>query len=338
MIREKKDFDLTSYNTFRLPMTAARFIEYDTPADLSYLYDRGIFKKRWMHIGAGSNQLFATPYYDGTVLHRASSLAVHTDCLGNGIVSVTADAGYVLDRLIDLLAGRDIYGIENLSGIPGELGAGAVQNVGAYGVELGDRISLVSVFDTHEGIMKSFSRDECHYGYRVSRFKTGNDAGRYIVTAVTLHLTSKPSPVLTYGPLQELEHDASPAVIRDRVLQIRASKLPSVEDYGSAGSYFKNPVVSEDKFSKASEQSGLTIPYHVTDDGHYKVSAAWLIDHSGLKGSCAGDAALWPGQPLVIYNKGAASAGDIIELEQLIAAGVKSKFGIELNPEVQRIE
>lgn len=331
--------DLTGRNTFRLPMTARSLVDYDVSTDLDLLWRRGIFRQPWFHIGSGSNLLFASRYYDGVILHSAIRvMEIYPDSDDHDTVFVKLGAGLVLDEVIGELVGGGLYGLENLSGIPGEVGAGAVQNVGAYGVEFGDRIISVEVFDTVTGDHIIIPHDECRYGYRESRFKTGSDAGRYIVTYVTVRMTRNPETVLTYGPLSELPSDTSPADIRRHVMAVRAGKLPDIAEYGSAGSYFKNPVVTGQILNAVTLSYGAPVPAHEAGYGLYKISAAWLIDHAGLKGSRCGGAALWPLQPLVIYNMGDATAADVIALEHEITGRVKERFGICLEPEVQRVQ
>lgn len=340
MIREKTDFDLTRFNTFRLPMMAARFVEYDDTADLATLFGSGAFASPWLHLGGGSNLLFATARYEGLVLHRAYRGDNPLTGLREGDEPqlVVAPAAIDLDQLAEMTAQMGLYGLENLSGIPGQLGAGVVQNVGAYGVELGQIVDSVETFDTQNGTVGWISADDCAFGYRTSAFKNGGPLqGRCIVTAVKLRLSRSASPVLTYGSLAALAPDASPMTVREAVLDIRRSKLPDVEAYGSAGSYFKNPVVDASAYARACSMSGLEIPSHTTADGRHKLSAAWLIDKSGLKGTTEGGAALWPTQPLVIYNRDNATATDVLRLQHHIVDTVLNRFGIELHPEVQRI-
>ncbi len=329
--------DLTSHNTFGLHATARMYIEYDSPEDLKELYHKGLFKSQWIHIGAGSNLLFAVQNYDGAVLHSGIKNIVVADSATPGEIELTLGAGLVLDEVIADFSEQGYYGIENLSGIPGEVGAGAVQNVGAYGVEFADRIVAVHVFDTRTGETVIFDRERCRYGYRESLFKTGSDSGRYIVTHVRISLSRNMEPVLTYGSLSTLAHDTLPSVIRGAVLAIRASKLPDPKEYGSAGSYFKNPVISPEAFDFACKMYGSEIPFHQTSSGLMKVSAAWLIDRTGLKGERCGGAALWHSQPLVIYNAGNATASDVVKLQQIIVERVRERFGITLIPEVQRV-
>lgn len=330
--------DMTGRNTFGLRMTADTFVEYTAPDDLAELSRRGVFGGPWLHIGVGSNLLFATERYRGTVLHSAIRSVTSETSELDGDVVLRVGAGVTLDQLAEHTAARGWYGLENLSGIPGEAGAGAVQNVGAYGVELSDRIVSVTVFDTLTGEPATLEAGECGYGYRSSRFKCGPDAGRFIVTEVSLRLTSRCSPVLIYGPLTHLPADATPSAVRAAVLAVRDSKLPDPARHGSAGSYFKNPVVSLDEYEAACSRAGQAIPAHETTDGRRKLSAAWLIDKAGLKGESCGGAALWPGQPLVIYNTGCATSADVIALRDRIVCRVSDVYGITLYPEVQQVD
>ena len=269
--------------------------------------------------------------------------------------------------------------MENLSYIPGEVGASAVQNIGAYGVEVKDVIHKVYCYDTLEEEFVSFSVEECGYGYRDSIFKNPEIKGRYIVTHVVFTLSREPQPRLDYAHLKEAVAEAAslssdprlpggrhplaeggmslpsdttsafdarvtPAIIRKVIIKIRKEKLPEPSVVGSAGSFFKNPVISLEHFARiesaarAEHGPDYKVPHYNLPDGPVKVPAAWMIEQCGWKGKRSGGAAVWDKQPLVIVNyTGNAYPEEIIGLEKRIIASVKAKFGVDLHPEVEHV-
>ena len=228
-----------------------------------------------------------------------------------------------------------ISGMENLSYIPGEVGASAVQNVGAYGVEAKDVIDTVRAIKIADGSERIFTNAECRYGYRDSIFK--NDLrGQYIITHVVYKLNKHFEPKLDYGNLRsEVSEPATPMSIREAVIRIRKQKLPEVSELGSAGSFFKNPVVPREKYDEIAA-SYERVP-HFEQDGGIKIPAAWLIEQCGWKGKSLGGARCYEKQPLVLVNAGNATPEDIINLASAICADVKAKFNITISPEVNYI-
>ena len=332
MIKEF-DFDLSAHNTFRMKVKCACFIEYNSIEELESLpWDE--LPKPVKHIGGGSNLLF-TSDFPGTILHSAIRNVKYID-LGLDEVPVLAGSGVKWDALVEELCGHGLWGAENLSLIPGEVGAAAVQNIGAYGVEFKDIVKGVSCYDIQERRRCKFTVNECGYGYRESMFKEAAD--RYIITSVLLRLSRSPRPRLEYKGLAGIDA-SSPASIREAVIGIRRTKLPDPEDLGSAGSFFKNPVISATDFLRIIQAAGEeNVPHYVLDGGMIKVPAAWLIDRCGFKGEKEGGAAVYEKQPLVIVNAtGSASPGDVLELERRIIASVHARFGVTLHPEVEHI-
>jgi UDP-N-acetylmuramate dehydrogenase len=261
-------------------------------------------------------------------------------------VLVSVGAGVVFDDFCDWAAKEGLWGVENLSYIPGEVGASAVQNIGAYGVEVKDVIRTVYCYDTIEEEFVSFSVEECGYGYRDSIFKKPEIRGRYIVTHVVFAISREPMPQLGYGHLKDAvgEGALTPALIRKVIIKIRKEKLPEPSVMGSAGSFFKNPVISAEHFArieamvKADQGPDAKVPHYDLPDGTVKVPAAWMIEQCGWKGRRSGGAAVYDKQPLVIVNyTGDAYPEEIIGLEKRIIASVQTKFGIELYPEVDHI-
>ena len=286
-------------------------------------------------------------------------------------VFVSVGAGVIFDDFCNWAAKEGLWGVENLSYIPGEVGASAVQNIGAYGVEVKDVIHRVYCYDTVEEEFVNFSVEECGYGYRDSIFKNPEIKGRYIVTHVVFALSRTPQPHLDYGHLKEAVFAAmnktaaqagsdenkveqpviadqignlTPSLIRRVIIKIRKEKLPEPSVMGSAGSFFKNPVISAEHFArietaaKAEPGPEYKVPHYDLPDGTIKIPAAWMIEQCGWKGRRSGNAAVYDKQPLVIVNyTGEAYPEEIIGLEKRIIESVKKKFDIELYPEVDHI-
>ena len=338
-----ENYDLGAHNTFGMKVKAALYIEYDSVDELMSL-DYKSLPQPIFHIGAGSNLLF-TKDFPGTVLHSNIKYIKYVD-MGLDEVLLTVGSGVVFDDFIANVAGNGLWGPENLSLIPGEVGAAAVQNIGAYGVEAKDIISGVVCLDTKDWTKTVFKVGECAYGYRDSRFK--HERGRYIITSVLFRVTRKYSPKLDYGGVRNaLEgydlNALKPTDIREAIIRIRNAKLPDPAEIGSAGSFFKNPVISREHFERilnaeCPQGSHADIPHYDLPDGTVKVPAAWLIDQCGFRGKKLGGAQVYEKQPLVIVNaSGSASPEDVLALENEIIAKVKEKYDIVLHPEVDHI-
>ena len=338
-----ENYDLGAHNTFGMKVKAALYIEYDNVDELMSL-DYKSLPQPIFHIGAGSNLLF-TKDFPGTVLHSNIKYIKYVD-MGLDEVLLTVGSGVVFDDFIANVAGNGLWGPENLSLIPGEVGAAAVQNIGAYGVEAKDIISGVVCLDTKDWTKTVFKVGECGYGYRDSRFK--HERGRYIITSVLFRVTRKYSPKLDYGGVRNaLEgydlNALKPTDIREAIIRIRNAKLPDPAEIGSAGSFFKNPVISREHFERilnaeCPQGSHADIPHYDLPDGTVKVPAAWLIDQCGFRGKKLGGAQVYEKQPLVIVNaSGSATPEDVLALENEIIAKVKEKYDIVLHPEVDHI-
>ena len=316
----------------------ALYLEYDNVADLEAL-DFDSLPRPLLSIGEGSNLLF-TRDFPGTVLCSKISYVKFFD-LGLDEVPVAAGAGVKFDDLCARMCAEGLWGLENLSLIPGTAGAAAVQNIGAYGVEFKDIASGVSCFDIEKRSKCSFKVEECAYGYRDSFFKWPENKERYIITGVLLRLSRKPAPRLDYGALRSFfpEGDpASPQEVREAVIRTRREKLPDPLEIGSAGSFFKNPVVPREHFEAIAAAEEGTVPHYDLPDGSVKIPAAWMIDRLGFKGKRLGGAAVHEKQPLVLINAtGDASAADILALEKEICDAVEQRFGIRLHPEVEHL-
>ncbi len=333
-------------NTFGMKVKARCFIEYDSVADLVDIEFEELARPV-LHIGGGSNLLF-TDDFKGTVLH--SKIDFIEIIVEGQEVLVSVGAGVVFDDFCAWAAKEGLWGVENLSYIPGEVGASAVQNIGAYGVEVKDVIRRVYCYDTVDEEFVNFDVDECEYGYRDSVFKDPEIKGRYVVTHVVFALSRTPQPRLDYGHLKEAvglnanPDLVTPALIRKVIIKIRKEKLPEPSVMGSAGSFFKNPVISMADFQRieaaamAELGADYKVPHYDLPDGTVKVPAAWMIEQCGWKGRRSGGAAVWEKQPLVIVNyTGEAYPEEIVGLEKRIIASVKAKFGVELHPEVEHL-
>lgn len=340
MITVTENFDIRHCNTFGIDVSCRRWVEYDSPSDLWQIGDMA-GEPRTMCIGEGSNLLF-TGDFDGTLLH-SRILGIEATVEHSGDMLVTAGSGVKFDDLIEHTCACGRSGLENLTDIPGQVGASAVQNIGAYGVEAKDVIDSVECYDTAARKIVRLSASDCHFAYRDSLFK--HERGRFIVTSVTFRLHKDATPAVGYGNLSAALGDEppTPANIRRVVREIRASKLPPLPQVGSAGSFFKNPVVDAAKFEAvrtiASAMAGqaVTVPHYPLPGGEVKIPAAWLIERCGWKGYRDGNAAVWEKQPLIIVNLGGATPDEILRLERKVTESVESTFGIHLSPEVDHV-
>lgn len=333
-MKDIRHCSLLPYNTFGIDVYADRFIEYDTEDELRQVVSL-LSDTPYLHIGGGSNLLFTTDF-KGIVLHSAiKGLTVVEE--NDEHVLVRVGAAEVWDDVVAYCIGQNWSGVENLSLIPGEVGASAVQNIGAYGVEVKDAIERVETIDLTNGESRVFGVDECHYGYRESVFKN-ELKGRYAVTYVTYSLNKRFTPHLDYGNIrQQLDgvDVVTPAVVREAVIRIRQSKLPDPKVQGNAGSFFKNPVVDRDCYERLATLYP-SMPHYEAENG-VKIPAGWMIDQCGWKGKSMGKAGVNPLQALVLVNLGGATGEEILQLCQAICNDVYQKFGVRISPEVNII-
>ena len=338
MIIRHEAYDLSAQNTFGMKVSCRLYVEVTEPEDLLTL-DFDALPQPLFVMGGGSNLLF-TGDFPGTVLHLCNK-GCHSERSEESVL-VRVAAGVVFDDFCAWAASEGLWGPENLSLIPGEVGASAVQNIGAYGVEAKDIIETVHAFDRQERRFVDIPGADCGYGYRTSLFKTAWK-GRYIINAVTFRLSTVPQPKLDYGGVRKALGDREPApqVIRDTIIEIREQKLPDPKEIGSAGSFFCNPVIDRDHFerivaiAKAENGPEYEVPHYDVGE-KVKVPAAWMIDQCGFKGMRLGGAQVYPKQPLVIVNAtGAATPEEIVALERRVIDTIKQKYGIELHPEVE---
>lgn len=334
MINIRENISLKPYHTFGMDVTTRYFAEYNTVEDLRSLLISPIIRDNiYLQIGGGSNLLF-TKDYPGVILHSKIDNIIATEQADAIIVKV--GAGVVWDDFVAYAVSNNWCGAENLSYIPGEVGASAVQNVGAYGVEAKDIITRVFAIDIETGAERVFTNDECQYGYRSSIFKS-QLKGQYIITHVEYKLSKTPLFNLEYGNLKTINReDLTLQKVRDSIIEIRRQKLPEPKEIGSAGSFFINPIVDMPLLENLQKQYP-GIVYYLQPNNKVKLSAAWLIDNAGWHGKRVGGAAVYPKQCLVLINENNATPENVIELASQIKKSVYDKYGVEITPEVNYI-
>lgn len=336
MIRVFENADLSGRNSFHVAQHAARLIEFDNQSELPEIFGK-LAPERWMVLSGGNNILF-TKDYDGTLLTPCGrDIEIRSD---DG-TEVTADveAGVEWDDLVAWAVDNGLWGIENLSLIPGKVGAAPVQNIGAYGAEAKDAIRSVTMYFPEQGNFVTLAAEHCAFGYRESVFKH-TLRGRVIITSVEFRLSRTPRPNLGYGDvIREVEARGGATLrnIRDAICSIRRAKLPDPAVTGNAGSFFKNPVVDIAVAERLqAEYPGMPM-YPVAESGKVKLAAGWLIDKAGMKGHREGHVGVHDRQALVLINTGGATGGEVIEFAHKVQRRVHEKFGIEIDTEVNII-
>lgn len=338
-----KDFDLTPMTTIGVHAKARLYAEYTSVRELTWISRQPEYlNNEVFHLGGGSNLLFVHDF-NGLVLHsRIMERTIYRK--DDQTVYAIAGAGENWADFVRWTIDQGLAGLENLSGIPGCVGAAPVQNVGAYGVEAGDCIHAVEVFDTESRKTLRLTPEQCQFGYRDSRFKH-DWRGRFIVVRVSFRLTpSQEASHLNYGPLktlaENLGHHPSPSEVAAEVIRIRDSKLPDPAKTGSAGSFFKNPIVHRYYYEQEMLRDWGEIPCYPVDGqpDMVKIPAGWLIEHAGMKGARVGGAFVYPKQCLVIANDGGATAYDVMTLAKKVTDTVRRQFGVELLPEVNYVD
>lgn len=332
---KQENYPLLSHNTFGMDVTASCFLEYRSVGELRQWIADGCITSPYLHIGSGSNLLF-TKNYEGVVLHSCIDSIERVEETATN-VSLRVGAGVVWDDFVAYCVEHNWYGVENLSLIPGEVGASAVQNIGAYGVEVKDLITTVETINIR-GEESLYRVEDCGYAYRDSLFKR-TDMKDVFVTYVTFRLSKEAQYKLDYGTIrQELENypALTLANVRHAIIAIREAKLPDPQVMGNAGSFFMNPIVPRAKL-EALQQEYPRIPFYELDADRVKIPAGWMIDQCGWKGKALGPAAVHDKQALVLVNRGGATGADIIALSDAVRASVKAQFGIDIHPEVNFI-
>jgi UDP-N-acetylmuramate dehydrogenase len=335
-----ENYPLQDLTTFHAKVFAKYFTEFSSAAELKEILSSPQIKsKPYMILGGGSNVLF-TGDYNGVIIRNAIK---GFNVIGEDQESIyiRANAGEKWHDFVMYCVNNNYGGIENLSLIPGTVGAGPIQNIGAYGVELKDVLHEVEAMNVKTLELRKFTNAECKFGYRESIFKSA-EKGNYVILAVTLKLIKNSGKVnVSYGSLNKELEDAGikqPTIkdVSNTVIKIRSSKLPDPAKIGNAGSFFKNPIIDNSLFDKIKSQYN-DIVFFPAHQGHTKLAAGWLIEHCGWKGKRIGDAGVHKDQALVLVNYGNATGKEIYDLSTQVIASVKEKFGVELEREVNMI-
>lgn len=334
---------LLAHNTFGIDARCSRFLEYASVEEAQQvallLREEGL---PYIIVGEGSN-LLLTKDYDGIVVHSAilGFKEVSLDGANADEVYVSYGSGVTWDDVVAESVSNGWHGAENLSLIPGEVGASAIQNIGAYGAEAKDLIYKVEAVEIATGKVVEFGVDECAYSYRQSRFKH-EWKNKYLITHVTYRFSRHYSPDLDYGNIRQalaakgVDGIPSPELLRQTIIEIRQAKLPDPKVMGNAGSFFMNPIVGRDVYERLAAQYEA-MPHYVVDSDHIKIPAGWMIEQCGWKGKSLGRAGVHDRQALVLVNRGGATGNEVVALYEQIIKDVKAKFGIEIHPEVNVI-
>lgn len=334
-MKDLRNYNLLSHNTFGIDVECNRFVNFETAEEIhSFIANRTDSDLPTLVIGEGSNLLF-TQNYPATILHSAIKGIETTPC-SEGIF-VRCGSGEHWDDVVDYCVSSGWSGLENMSYIPGTVGASAVQNIGAYGSEAKDVIYRIEAIDLSNGKSVTFKNEDCNYSYRKSNFKT-IWKGRFFITHVTYLVKKEFRPNVRYGNIKAVLAEKGIEVptlsqLREVIIEIRKSKLPEPSEEGNAGSFFMNPIVSRSTFEALLAQYP-EMPHYFVDKEHEKVPAGWLIEQCGWKGKTLGNAGVHAKQALVLVNKGGASGNEILTLCKTICNDVQSKFGITIHPEV----
>lgn len=338
-MKDIKNYNLLNHNTFGISGNCRRFVEFDNVDELQTCV-RSITAedKPLLIIGGGSN-LLLTRDFPGLVLHSAI-MGREVVKESEGKVWLRCGSGETWDDIVAYAVEKGWYGAENLSLIPGEVGASAVQNIGAYGAEAKDLIAKVEAVEIATGNVVEFSNEDCRYAYRQSRFKN-EWKDHYVITYVTYCFSLDFCPDLDYGNIRhslEEQGISKPTAqqLRQTIINIREAKLPDPKVTGNAGSFFMNPVVGRDVYERlAAQHEGM--PHYVVDADHIKIPAGWMIEQCGWKGASLGRAGVHDRQALVLVNRGGATGEEVVTLYKRIIEDVRAKFGIEIHPEVNVI-
>ncbi|HWA31857.1 MAG TPA: UDP-N-acetylmuramate dehydrogenase [Candidatus Paceibacterota bacterium] len=330
-----KNYDLSGLNTFGVSARADFFVRIDDEADFRELFLREGFKRNpKLFLGGGSNVLFTEDFQGIVVLNRLRGIEIVGE--DSDSVRVRAMGGELWHNLVEFAVSRGYWGVENLSLIPGTVGAAPMQNIGAYGAEIKDVLESVEAFDVATGEKRIFRNEECAFGYRDSVFKQALK-GKYFISAITLRLSKHPAPNISYKILADyLEKNGvipdTPKKISDAVADIRRSKLPDPARIGNAGSFFKNVILEPERAKEFLSRFPETPSFR--EEGFVKIPAGWLIEQCGLKGFREGNVGMHEKQALVLVNYGGATGREIKDFADLVISRVREKFGLSLSPEV----
>jgi len=340
MIKIQERVNLKPYNTFGIAAEARWFIDITNENDLRELIGSPVYKNNNVLILGGGSNVLLTKDFDGLVIHN-SLKGIDVVDRNDHHVTIKVASGEAWHDLVVHAIDNNWGGIENLSLIPGTVGAAPMQNIGAYGVEVKEVIVKVDAMERSTGVLKTFSRDECRFGYRESVFKH-HLKEKYFISSVTLSLTSINHHLnISYGAINDTLKQMNvlqPTIrdVSDAVIAIRRSKLPDPKVIGNAGSFFKNPVIDTTRFNELKKRFP-SIPGYTSDNQEVKVPAGWLIEQCSLKGIRIGDVGVHQHQALVLVNYDNGSGNEILELSKKIQRTVNETFGIELHTEVNII-
>jgi len=331
-----KTYNLSSKNSFGIEAVADYFFDFETNRELVNFIRNDIAKYNPVRIiGSGCNILLSRQQIEGIII-QSQNRTIEKISEDTETVTLRVGAGYDWDTFVIYTLANLLYGLENLSGIPGSVGAAPVQNIGAYGAEAEQFIAVVETINLKTAETIILANKECQFGYRSSIFKS-TDYIDFFITHVQFKLSKQPTLNTSYQALKTHVENITnpvPADVRSAVLKIRNSKLPDYKILGNAGSFFKNPVLNNTQ-AKRLINTFSNIQYWEQEDGYVKFSAAWLIDQCGFKGySTDKGAGVYEYQPLILVNRGHATGCAIIELAQEIIETVNEKFGVVLDPEV----
>lgn len=333
------NFSLKALNTFGIESFAKLFVKVNSVEQINELLDSSNFKNNHHLILGGGSNLLLTKNVDGLVIkNELQGIEVVNE--NDSSVFVKCAAGVIWHELVLWCINKNYGGIENLALIPGCTGATPMQNIGAYGVEIKDTVYELEAIELATGNLKKFTKSDCEFGYRESVFKR-QLKNQYIITSVTFQLSKHPTFQIEYGAIKnELDlmnvSELNIKAIAQAVINIRSSKLPNPKEIGNAGSFFKNPEVSEIEFQRLKNEFSNIVAYPL-ENKKYKLAAGWLIEQSGLKGYRNGDAGVHKLQALVLVNYGNATGNQIFDLSTHVLQTVKNKFGVELEREVNII-
>jgi UDP-N-acetylmuramate dehydrogenase len=333
-----QNISLLPYNTFRIDVKAKYFVEINSTEDLRLLVSTDEFKSNAKFVLGGGSNLLLTKDYDGIVIRLAiKGIKV---CEEGEDVYVEAGAAENWNDFVQFNVNKGYAGLENLSLIPGTVGASPIQNIGAYGVEMKDCFFSLEAFELSTAVLKKFTKEQCEFGYRESVFKN-KLKGQYIITSVVFKLSKKPSLTLHYGAIEDelkKRNIQNPSIVdvAKVVSEIRVSKLPDPSTIGNSGSFFKNPIVTESSF-KAMQEKFPDIVNYPAGEGFVKLAAGWLIEQCGWKGKRIGNVGTWKNQALVIVNHGNASGKEVFDFSELIINSVFERFGVSLEREVNTL-
>ena len=333
MIRYYENIEISDRNSFHVHQVAKRLVEFDCAEELPELFEK-YGKESWYVLSGGNNILF-TQDVDALLITPCDK-SINVISENDTTLRAKVGAGVEWDDLVSWSVERGLWGIENLSLIPGKAGAAPVQNIGAYGVEAKDCIKSVDMYFVEGGNFVTLAAEHCDFGYRESVFKH-TLKGRVIITAIDIELSKIPNPRLGYGDvIREVEArgGATLANIRDAICSIRRSKLPDTAVLGNAGSFFKNPIVEREVAERLLAEFPDMPSYPAQEEGKVKLAAGWLIDKAGLKGYKQGNVGVHERQALVLVNLGGATGGEVIAFAHSVVGAVREKFGIEISPEV----